>query len=496
MNRRARAVPVAAVVVGGLVIAAAGPPAHASEDPAPSPPDLPVEQLVADPQTRAAVERALENVDPASAPALPLDEDAQLLAATADLPQFAGVWLDETAEGSVVTIAVAGSKTTTTRELPAQVVAALSDPTSATTGSWTADLLRQDATRVRTVYVDYTFAQLKQWQAALDPLFAEGLVTLTDADERRNTVTVGVSDPAHRDQVIAYAVRAGVPRDALNIVAADFTVTLRDDHRPVVGGQQIEYAIPIIGDIGTILHTARCTMGVPARIVNTSPQVPGYVTNSHCSIEYAETDYVYHWQPSIPLFPVFNTDDRIGYEILDPPLYTGDPYGAPDFACPSGNECRLSDVGFGAFDGDYTSTLRGYIARPATTGTLEWNGTDKYRVTDVDIPSGAVRAVGRTSGMSVGTITHTCFRTFVNGRPDVVLNCQYAGTYSSQPGDSGGPVFKVTHSPATNDVTLVGLNWGSGTINGQQVGVISAWPLARAEFAPYDVRVCAAGFAC
>jgi hypothetical protein len=68
--------------------------------------------------------------------------------------------------------------------------------------------------------------------------------------------------------------------------------------------------------------------------------------------------------------------------------------------------------------------------------------------------------------MSSGTITLTCFRVGIINMPDVLQNCQYAGTYSSQPGDSGSPVFRLTNSPSTNDVTFVGLNWGSLLYNG------------------------------
>ena len=356
--------------------------------------------------------------------------------------------------------------------------------------------LTDGTAEVKTVEVRYSFAELKQWQTALDPLFERGIITLTDADERNNKVTVGVSDPAHRTAVAEYAERNGIPASALNIIEAVVKIGLDDADRPVVGGQQIEFAVPIIGDIGTILYTYNCTLGIPATIVNTSPQVPGYLTNSHCSIDYAQTDYVYHWQPSIPLFPIFNTANRIGYEVLDPPLYTGNPYGVSYLACPSGKQCRMSDAGFGIFDGDYTSTPRGYIARPASLGTVNWNGSDKYRVTEIGYPEGSVRAVGRTSGMSSGTIVSTCVSVGVADHPNVVQNCQYIGTYSSQPGDSGGPVFRVTNSPSTHDVMFVGLNWGRLESEDEAYGVVSPWPLALVDFYPYDIRVCAAGFSC
>lgn len=178
---------------------------------------------------------------------------------------------------------------------------------------------------------------------------------------------------------------------------------LRDDHRPIAGGQQIQFAEPIIGDIGTSLFPYSCTLGVNGRITNLVDPLNGYFTNSHCSIDYASVDYVYQWQPSIPWGSLWNTTNRIGYDVIDPPLYTGTPYADPygSINCPTGYECRMSDAGFGMYDTDCAGTARGYIARPSSLGNYDdWNGTSTYRVTAAGAPTGAVRAVGRTSGMS------------------------------------------------------------------------------------------------
>ncbi len=459
--------------------------------------DVPADALVADAETRTRAQQALASVDRAAAPKLTGDEDAQLLRATSGIAGFAGIWQDDSPAGPVTTIAVAATGTRAAK-VAADVQAALRrQPAEAVALSAGAKALATGGTTVRRVEVAYTFAQLKQWQNAMDELFATGSVTFTDADERHNAVTVGVSEPAARAAIVRHAAKAGIPRDALNVVEATFGRSLRDDHRPVTGGQQISYAIPVVGPIGTIFYTGQCTLGVTARLVNTNPQLPGYLTNSHCSTEYAETDYVYHWQPSIPWGALWNTANRIGYEVLDPSLYTGDPYGSSALACPSGYRCRLSDAAFGAFDGDYTGTARGWIARPASTGTIEWNGSDKYRITATGTPSGGIRAVGRTSGMTTGTITSSCVRIGnIEDMPNIAQNCQYIGTYTSQPGDSGGPVFQLTNSPLANDVTFVGLNWGSGTINGQPVGIISSWPMMQADFYPYDIRVCVSVYSC
>jgi hypothetical protein len=450
---------------------------------------------VANDAARAQATDWLGTVRPYARTAPVLDEDSALLLATKDIPEFGGLWLDDTPDGPVVTLALTAPRTQAAG-LTASLTRALDAAGRSTVAIPSARALADGTATVRTVEVRYSFAELKQWQATLDPLFEQGIITLTDADERNNKVTVGVANPAHRAAVTEYAVRNGIPADALMVVEAIATPSLRDRHRPVVGGQQIGFLIPIEGPSGPGTTIAYCTLGIPATIVNTTPEYPGYLTNSHCSIEYAQPDYVEHWQPNVNPFSIINTTNRIGYEVIDPPLFTGNPHGSADLSCPSGYQCRLSDMGFGAFNSPHASTPRGYIARPGSLGTLNWNGTDKYRITATSYPTGTVRAVGRTSGMSAGTITLTCFRVGIVDIPDVLQNCQYAGTYSSQPGDSGSPVFRVTDSPSTNDVTFVGLNWGSLLYNGVPHGVVSAWPLALVDFYPYDIRVCAAGFTC
>jgi hypothetical protein len=458
---------------------------------------VPDDVLIAGQEERTAAQRALAGVDRNTAPAPIGDEDTQLLKALGGVPGFGGLWLDDSPSGPVTTIAVVGTGAKTAQTATQVRATLLRQPTDALKFSEGAKALADGSASVRTVSVSYTFAQLKRWQTLMDSLVPSGTVTFTDADERANTVTVGVSDLALRTHVVGHATRSNIPEGAVKVVQASFGRSLRDDHRPVTGGQQIEFALPVIGPIGTIFYTAQCSLGVPARLINTSPQYTGYLTNSHCSIDYAETDYVYHWQPSIPWGSLWRTENRIGYEILDPSLYTGNPYGSDALSCPSGFQCRLSDAAFGAFDGDYTGTPTGWIARPATTGTTNWNGTDKYRITATGTPTGAIRGVGRTSGMSTGTVTSSCVRiSNIQDMPNIAQNCQYIGTYSSQAGDSGGPVFRLTNSPLANDVTFVGLNWGAGTVNGQPVGIISSWPMMQADFYPYDIRVCVSVYGC
>ncbi|TFH70624.1 hypothetical protein [Cellulomonas sp. HD19AZ1] len=495
MLRRTRSLSCTAAALTLLVLAGAssaagvGPTAAEPAQPAPT----------VDPVTLTAVQRQLSQITtPVQVDPSLVDADQALLEATRGLDGFAGAWLDE--EGGRQVVTVATTAPTSLRLRSAGDIARAMTARATQQHIERLDVLGAlaEGARVRTTSATYTFDQLKQWQATIDEHLS-GLV-FSDADERHNTVTIGVPPGSDSTAITARAQGLGIPDDALKIVEADFSPTLRDDHRPVAGGQQIQFVKPIFGDIGTIFSAYNCTLGVNARIVNLTTPLNGYLTNSHCSIDYAQADGTYHWQPSVPLGSIINTANRIGYEVLDPPLYTGNPYGdtSGSVNCPSGNQCRLSDAAFGAYDGDYTGTTRGYIARPSSLNDHStWNGTSTYRITAAGAPTGAVRAVGRTSGMSTGSITQSCVRIAnIDGMPGIAQNCQYIGTYSSQGGDSGGPVFRVTNSPSANDVTFVGLNWGGGTINGQAVGIVSSWPLMQVDFSPYDVRVCQAAFTC
>ncbi len=454
-------------------------PAHSADTPPPTP-DASDSEL-------AELRTLLDTVtDPTTTPTL-VDEDSQLLAATSDLPGFAGMWVDDVNGQDVVTVAVTpakGLRSLSTKQLATRIESHFTEQDSAILTASGAATALVDGAELEVETATYTFAQLKKWQDVADTTVGDKVV-FSDADERANTVTLGVSSAGEKKAVFDEVAAAGVPVNALKVVEADLGVTLRDADRPVVGGQQIQFQ--------SGGGTYNCTLGLSAQITNTATPVNGYLTNSHCTSSYAAVDNTYHWQPSISS----NTANRIGYEALDPSLFTGNPYGSTATSCPSGFQCRLSDAAFGVYTGSFTSTERGYIARPAALRNLNWNGTDRYRITSTSVPTGSVRAVGRTSGMSTGTITQSCVRiSSIQGMPGVSQNCQYMGTYSSQGGDSGGPVFRVTNSPSTNDVSFVGLNWGGGTVNGQAVGIVSSWANMQVDFQPYAFRVCHSSFSC
>ncbi len=72
------------------------------------------------------------------------------------------------------------------------------------------------------------------------------------------------------------------------------------------------------------------------------------------------------------------------------------------------------------------------------------------------------------------------------------MPCDAVSDMQVQAGDSGSPAFRVTNSPATNDVEALGIVWGGGTINGVDSSIFSSIGDVKAEVG--SVLVCAGGF--
>lgn len=235
-----------------------------------------------------------------------------------------------------------------------------------------------EADRVVVVEAQYNARQLRDWhRAAVPALNVEGAV-LTDLDESRNRVRVGVTSVGERrPEIEAELIRAGVPLDAVIIEeAAPVTQTLRERRRLLRGGLQIEFQSGFAG-----LDTRQCTLGFPAVRAGTT----GFVTNSHCSRTQGEVDNGRYWQATRP----FLNTDQIGAEVADP-AYTA------MSGCPSGRRCRYSDAAFVQTESGVT-VARGTIPQVATASTT-WNGSALFRISgegSVSVGQVVRRWVGR-----------------------------------------------------------------------------------------------------
>ncbi|GAB4190121.1 MAG: hypothetical protein Tsb002_17850 [Wenzhouxiangellaceae bacterium] len=266
----------------------------------------------------------------------------------------------------------------------------------------------------------------------------DGLV-LTDLDEKANRVVIAVADLKSELTVLdqlASSRTVGL-LDAVNIEYAEpirQEISLRDNaFTHARGGLQIGYP-------GFV-----CTFGFVAYRAG----VLGMVTNSHCDVDGRAgggNNGTGYGQPfSTPHFAV---------ESVDPNTFSGG-------ACPSGRVCRHSDSLFARHISGAKPLLFGKIAKTNSVNTGSLTYATDFTITgkNATVSVGqVVNKVGRTTGWSSGGITRTCANLNVAGS-SITLLCQNQASYNSAGGDSGSPVFRITSG---NNVTLVGIHWGSG----------------------------------
>lgn len=165
---------------------------------------------------------------------------------------------------------------------------------------------------------------------------------------------------------------------------------------------------------------------------------------------------------------------------------TVDPNGTMCFLIsPWGNwACRYSDAAFWGMNGNVPAA-RGLIARTANSagpggtsaGSIILDSTHPYfpviGTTGALSQGETVHKMGYRTGWTMGYIENTCVDTWDN---DHVFKCQYAGSFYSDSGDSGGAVFQ--RDPVTGDGILAGiLSSRSGNVT-----LFSPWWRVSDEF--------------
>jgi len=337
------------------------------------------------------------------------------------IPGFGGLFLDD--RGQIAVYLVEGEvRTLSVREIGATIARAL---------GWEEPRLLAGA--VRLLPGRYTFRQLKEWHDQLFPhVFEIEGVTLTDIDEARNRLRIGVEDEAAAEAVIQTLGSLGVPREAILVEEVEPILpmaTLRDQVRPLIGGLQINFP-------GYL-----CTLGFNA----VRSGVAGFVTASHCTNVQGGVESTPYWQP------LEAADTFIGTEIADP-LYTW------RVGCPRGRLCRYSDSAFAQLAPGVTASL-GVLAKTDALGSLTLSGGFQITAEATRRLTGeTLNKVGRTTGWSRGPITQTCVNVSVTGTR-IVLLCQDFVQATVAAGDSGSPVFKITDG----GVTLYGVLWGGNS---------------------------------
>lgn len=323
--------------------------------------------------------------------------------------------------------------------------------------------------RIKLLQGQYGFKELKQWHDGLTGVLSMPGVVLTDINDAKNRLTVGVESVEASWRVRDRLGALGIPGEAVDAVVVPpvrLEVSLRDRNRPLVGGLQLSY------NYGGYQYL--CTEGFNA----VRATVPGFVVNSHCSGIQGGIQSVVMYQPFV------TGVNRVGVEIIDPPYFTGSP-------CPTGRKCRRSDSAFIRRDSGVAAS-QGRIARPPLN-SYNWNPIDTFRIVrEADPVVGqTMTKVGRTTGRTTGVVTLVCATVNVSDSTITQL-CQAKASYNSAGGDSGSPVFRVLNSPAANDVALAGIHWGS-------TGFFSTISQMQRSTSPVELgplTTCASGFTC
>ncbi len=303
-------------------------------------------------------------------------------------------------------------------------------------------------------------AQYSFWELARarDLLFDQARALLTgmhglDLDERANRVVAYVVPEKTAEAALAMRKllrEAGIDTAIVNVRSepSPYRTSGFAAPEPPQAYSLISGADTIVGGLEwNKSGGATCSVG----IVATYGGATGMFSASHCSTTWFGVDGTVAYLTS-------GNGQAFGSETVDP-------NGTMCFMIqPWGNwACRYSDAAFWSMNGNVPAA-RGLIARTtyaagpggSSAGSIILNSTYPYFV--VTGTTGAlsqgetVHKMGWRTGWTMGYIENTC-RDVWNS--DHVFKCQYAASFYSDGGDSGGAVFQ--RDPVSGDATLTGI---------------------------------------
>lgn len=374
---------------------------------------------------------------PQQTPARTTDDELEALERRA--PGFGGLYLDT---DGILRVYVRGSGAAGVIEEVRRAVMAGSPPAVA----------EQLLSRIEAVPAAFDYSQLRGWYRRISSIHADPRVVYTDIAEHLNRLVIGLVPGSDRESIEASIRGRGVPTDAVVLetaAPANISATLQDLVRPTVAGLRIGGS----GGSCTLGYNAHEAVGsYPNMTLDTAQRY--FLTAAHCTPTFGSSNGSAMGQPTVA--------NTIGYEIVDPPLFTS----AEDGRCPQGRQCRYSDAALFEYTPSVSMQLQG-IAR---TSGLTIVGTDSIVNINpcpywcVMVGWSQVRLVGSTSGAQTGTVQSV--------RADVkqynqgvdtgrTLLCQTRASYTSAGGDSGAPVVS---SNADANKTLQGIHWGTSIL--------------------------------
>jgi len=301
--------------------------------------------------------------------------------------------------------------------------------------------------------VEYSFLELAQHRTMLERrVFRIQGVVSVDLKETVNRVEVGVAIPSAAQEVLGLAKDLNIP-DGMVITAdmpypraasmavrsAPNTVSHSLLGSPTNSRVTSGYRLSVAG-------VPPCTIGVTAIRKSTLDSV--FTTASHCTPVSPGGTGANAGQPGY--------SPTVGIEVWDRGLYFCSTIQV--------GPCRRSDASLFRENSSNRTIDLGKIARTINSSGCENcimsrnldHSNPTYTVTgrrDYAISNEILHKVGTSTGHTYGAVEATCTTVSLLTWNKV---CTDRIDYSSEPGDSGAPVFKLTGSSAT----LIGVHWG------------------------------------
>lgn len=408
-----------------------------------------------------------------------MDYDEQLVRMGNQLPGFGGMFYDDNGNLNVYFSGAAWLESNNAPEAAKQRVK------TALTAVFNEDLsIRSSASGASTsagiqfLQGQFSIHELARWRVKVEALMHIQGVVLSDLDEAKNRLKMGVENETVRTQILMALREARIPPGAVAIeIMPPFQQfsTLRDKNRPIQGGNEID-TLGAQEPINSNLQGQVCSTGFIGVLGFTT----GFVTASHCTFNRGGVEGTQFYQQGNDPF-----NESIGYETVDPG-YWSSPIASQ---CPAGRRCRYSDAAFITLNADFAFATP-MIRKPDSINTqsitldsdglslVVWDALDAAEVgvndrATVLVEGTTVEKIGSGSGWTSGRIFETCANTNVAGT-DITLKCQYhvLSEDTLNPiatlGDSGAPVFQRLWvaddrtDPLYGKVKLLGTMWGGG----------------------------------
>lgn len=318
-----------------------------------------------------------------------------------------------------------------------------------------------DGREVSLIPAQFTMTQLHGWYTLMqDSVWAIPEVTMTDLQEAENRIDIGIDDLAAKERIEAKLTALGIPLEAIAIHRAGRVRFNNHKLDEAIPGGKLEGGYQIGGRIITSRFTGThlCTLGFPVERVDpaTSATTKGFITVGHCT----QDTITKPWDGGVQstgFYQPSHSATHIGTEVTDPEV------SSSLTGCPSGMKCRRTDSAFIELEPGIDFSL-GKIAKPTGGGTTV-SHTHSFRIvsdTSVAAVGDTVHKVGKETGQTGGRVHRTCYKH--EYWFDITVLCLDGASYAKKGGDSGGPVFRITNSPNTNDVQLVGIHTGEQRI--------------------------------